>query len=444
MPSGSAQAMRSTRDGTYWWQQVAATDVAALSAGDFHGARYRYVLNRDADETCQDPAAGWVDGSGPDGWSRLVRQSAFAWSDASGRTPSWDWLRLYQLHPARFSGRGGSALTPFDRVAREIGQGYLQGLHVTGLQLMPVNEVGTTRSWGYDPAFFYAVEESYGGPDGLKRLVDTCHRHGLAVLLDVVFNHAGTTDKSIWPTARENVACELGTECADDIVFASNTHDFIIRLAAACPRSGQKLRCLTSDGEFHSARRQFARWAEDGWFIEDRVAAEPFEDFADRFLERAGSGDHDHIFVSQVMFGSGRIFTLVDELAAIARPDGPWVVIDGYHAFFAYHVGEPEAKVRPYILFGLGATHYGGFSFTAPGGTTQTSSGETQFSGTFGAGIKAYASPAVGFQAGMQWTPTYIKSDPAGYWCGYYGCYVVGNAQYSNQFEFVGGVTFRF
>ena len=118
--------------------------------------------------------------------------------------------------------------------------------------------------------------------------------------------------------------------------------------------------------------------------------------------------------------------------------------IDGYHAFFAYHAGESEARVRPYVLFGLGATHYGGFSFTVPGGTTQTAPGETQFSGTVGAGVKAYASPKVGFQAGLQWTPTYIKSDPAGYWCGWYGCYVVGDAQYSNQIEFVGGLTIRF
>jgi hypothetical protein len=118
--------------------------------------------------------------------------------------------------------------------------------------------------------------------------------------------------------------------------------------------------------------------------------------------------------------------------------------IDGYHPFFAYHFGDAEAKVRPYLLFGLGATTYGGFSYTAPDGTMQHTDGETQFSTTWGAGVKAYVSRNVGFQAGMQWTPTYIKSDPAGYWCGWYGCYLVGDAQYSNQFEFSGGVTFRF
>jgi selenocysteine lyase/cysteine desulfurase len=139
----------------------------------------------------------------------------------------------------------------------------------------------------------------------------------------------------VWPTAREHVARELGTDRSDDIVFAANTHDFIVRLAAACPRSGARLRCITSDGEFHSARRQFARWSEEGWFAQDKVAAEPYDEFGERFLERALSGDHDLIFISQVMFGSGRIFDQVRELAGLARPEGPWVVIDGYHAFMA-------------------------------------------------------------------------------------------------------------
>ena len=65
--------------------------------------------------------------------------------------------------------------------------------------------------------------------------------------------------------------------------------------------------------------------------------------------------------------------------------------------------------------------------------------------GDQGAGVKVNASRNVGLKLGLQWTPTYIKSDAAGWWCDpYWGCYVMGDAQYSNQFEFVGGVTFRF
>ena len=71
--------------------------------------------------------------------------------------------------------------------------------------------------------------------------------------------------------------------------------------------------------------------------------------------------------------------------------------------------------------------------------------GETQFSTTWGAGVKLFPAPNFGVRFGMQWTPTYIKSDPGGYWCDpYWGCYMVGDAQYSHQFQFNGGVTFRF
>ena len=117
--------------------------------------------------------------------------------------------------------------------------------------------------------------------------------------------------------------------------------------------------------------------------------------------------------------------------------------IDGYHGYGAYYFGDEESKVRPYVMGGIGASYYGGFSFKTTAGTT-TVNGNTQFSSTWGAGVKIYPSPKVGFQAGMQWTPTYIKSDPGGYWCGWYGCYVVADAQYSNQIEFLSGITFRF
>jgi outer membrane protein W len=119
--------------------------------------------------------------------------------------------------------------------------------------------------------------------------------------------------------------------------------------------------------------------------------------------------------------------------------------INGYHGFGMFYFGEPDSKVRPYLMGGLGATNYSGFSFATTAGTTRTVSGVTRLSSTWGAGVKVYPSPKVGFQAGIQWTPTYIKSDAVGWWCDpWFGCYVVGNAQYSNQFEFVTGLTFRF
>ena len=119
--------------------------------------------------------------------------------------------------------------------------------------------------------------------------------------------------------------------------------------------------------------------------------------------------------------------------------------VNTYHPYVAFNFAPPDAPVRPYLLVGFGATNYGGVDFTGFNGEARSTAGETQFSTTWGAGIKAYGRSNVGFRAGVQWTPTYIKTDSAGWWCDpYWGCYVVGDAQYANQFQFNGGVTIRF
>ena len=158
----------------------------------------------------------------------------------------------------------------------------------------------------------------------------------------------------IWPEAQGRVAAELGTGMADAVAFSSNTHDFLVRLVSAAPRRGPQLRVLTTDGEFHSARRQFDRWSEDGWFVQEKVSAEPFATFATRFLDRARSGDHDLILVSQILFNSGQLFDRVDDVAALARPDGPWVVVDGYHAFMAIESPFPQAAAQSAFYLGGG------------------------------------------------------------------------------------------
>ena len=165
----------------------------------------------------------------------------------------------------------------------------------------------------------------------------------------------------IWPEAQGHVAGELGTGDPSAVVFSSNTHDFLVRLFSAAPRRSAQLNVLSSDGEFHSARRQLARWEEAGTIAVERIAAEPFDSFGERFLAAAQSGDHDLILVSQVLFGSGRLFDRVEALAELGRPDGPWVIVDGYHAFMA--IEQPLGRAAAGTAFYLG----GGYKYAMAG-----------------------------------------------------------------------------
>jgi opacity protein-like surface antigen len=115
-----------------------------------------------------------------------------------------------------------------------------------------------------------------------------------------------------------------------------------------------------------------------------------------------------------------------------------------YHGYFAYNFGDENATARPYVLGGAGATQFGSISANVAG-VQRNVDGSTKFSTTWGAGVKVFPSPKVGVRLEGRWTPTYIKSDATGWWCDpYWGCYVTGNAQYSNQFELSGGLTLRF
>jgi selenocysteine lyase/cysteine desulfurase len=159
--------------------------------------------------------------------------------------------------------------------------------------------------------------------------------------------------EEVWPAAQAEVAAELGTGEPQAAVFAPNTHALLVPLFSAIPSSAP-IRVLTSDGEFHSARRQFARWEEAGEAVIERVPVEPLDSFPERFLDSAYGGEHDLIFVSQVMFGSGSILDHVEELAGMGRPEGPWVVIDGYHAFMALDRPFGEAAARTAFYLGGG------------------------------------------------------------------------------------------
>ncbi|HUG13405.1 MAG TPA: malto-oligosyltrehalose trehalohydrolase [Thermomicrobiales bacterium] len=145
------------------------------------GALYRYRL--DGDREFPDPASRYQP-EGVHGPSAVVNPAAFEWSDGTWRGVRQRDLVIYELHVGTFSANG-----TFGGVIPCLG--YLADLGVTAIELLPVAQFPGDRNWGYDGTYPYAVQHSYGGPDGLRRLIDACHAHGLAVLLDCVYNHLG-------------------------------------------------------------------------------------------------------------------------------------------------------------------------------------------------------------------------------------------------------------
>ncbi len=153
----------------------------------------------------------------------------------------------------------------------------------------------------------------------------------------------------VHPAAQGLVARELSLPSPDTVVFAPNTHTLLAGLVSAVGR--RPVRVLSTDGEFHSFRRQAQRWVEAGE-IELTLVEIDRPDFAERFLSAARSGIYDLIFVSHVFFKTGLVFDRVWELAALARPEGPWVVVDGYHGFRAVPTDLSAVADRVFYLAG--------------------------------------------------------------------------------------------
>jgi len=145
------------------------------------GTRYR--LRLDGEGPFPDPAARFQP-EGVHGPSAVVDPQAYDWRDDDWAGVAREDLVVYELHVGAFSEAG-----TFDAVRERLS--YLAGLGVTAIELMPVHDFPGQRNWGYDPAALFAPSRAYGRPDALRRLVDAAHRAGLAVLLDVVYNHFG-------------------------------------------------------------------------------------------------------------------------------------------------------------------------------------------------------------------------------------------------------------
>jgi malto-oligosyltrehalose trehalohydrolase len=144
------------------------------------GTRYRYVVEGNA---YPDPASRRQP-EGVHGASEVVDPGYYAWTASAWRGRAWEEMVIYELHLGTFSQAGGfaGAIGHLDHV-RELG--------ATAIELMPIAEFPGTRGWGYDGTYIYAPSSRYGRPEDLKSLVEACHARGLAIFLDVVYNHFG-------------------------------------------------------------------------------------------------------------------------------------------------------------------------------------------------------------------------------------------------------------
>ncbi|GGA72126.1 malto-oligosyltrehalose trehalohydrolase [Nitratireductor aestuarii] len=167
---GNAVAMNPEADG---WFGVTAPAAP--------GARYQFLL---PDGTRVPDPASQAQAGDVHGPSLLVDQEAYEWRSSDWLGRPWEEAVVYELHVGTFTPEGTFAAAS-QRVE------HLASLGITAIEIMPVAQFGGTRGWGYDGVLPYAPHNAYGSPDDMKAFIDTCHEHGVMVLLDVVYNHFG-------------------------------------------------------------------------------------------------------------------------------------------------------------------------------------------------------------------------------------------------------------
>ena len=188
------------------------------------GARYRYVVDRKA---YPDPASRRQP-EGVHGASEVVDPGMYDWTASAWRGRAWEEIVLYELHLGTFSEIGdfSGAIGHLDHV---------RALGATAIELMPIAEFPGSRSWGYDGTYIYAPSSRYGRPEDLKRLVEACHARGLAVFLDVVYNHFGPEGNYLPAIAPDFFSGRHHTPWGDAINFfgprSRPVRDFVIHNA---------------------------------------------------------------------------------------------------------------------------------------------------------------------------------------------------------------------
>lgn len=158
------------------------------------GAEYRFLIHTpDGDLWRLDPYARQVTSSVGNGV--VYDNAAFDWGDRPFEMPSWNDLVIYEMHIGTFAASKRHQGT-FDRAIDRLP--HLRELGVGAIQVMPPFEFPGDVSWGYNPAHPFAIDSGYGGPDAFKRFIRAAHDVGMAVIVDVVYNHLGPSDLDLW------------------------------------------------------------------------------------------------------------------------------------------------------------------------------------------------------------------------------------------------------
>jgi 1,4-alpha-glucan branching enzyme len=188
--SNNSIALERTPDGKFWWFK--GTD-SSFSRAPVTGDGYRFSLVRGNETlTFPDPASRWQSSKDIEtAMSKIFIGSDQNWSDQNWQRSPKEELNIYQIHAWRFTGRNnGSA---FEQVTEELdndGQNdYINKLGSTAVQFLPISDFTSALGWGYNPNYFYAIEQTFGGPVHFKNLVNTAHQNDLDVVMDLVFNH---------------------------------------------------------------------------------------------------------------------------------------------------------------------------------------------------------------------------------------------------------------
>jgi 1,4-alpha-glucan branching enzyme len=172
------------------WAGTWSVDLVQVAVG----VEYRYRLETPAGVLWRmDPYARQVTGS--TGNAMVYDPDAFDWGEQGFLTPAWNRTVIYEMHVGTFAA-GSDRPGTFDRAIRRMP--YLRELGIGAIQVMPPFEHAGDVSWGYNPAHIFAIESTYGGPDAFKRFIRAAHEQGIAVIVDVVYNHLGPSDLDLW------------------------------------------------------------------------------------------------------------------------------------------------------------------------------------------------------------------------------------------------------